>query len=109
MLKNVTFLAGMLLCASAFASYPEATASRDFCDLELRKGDYGNGAGQNVPVFSRGKVTAGTVFKGVEGEYMCWRRERNPGACDSGLTDNFNCVKGTKGIQDNQPEKATIY
>lgn len=108
MLMRLISLGLMLGSASVFASYPEAMTTRDFCDLEVRLGEYGNGQPQSLPVHHRGPAKQGRVFTGSEGQYMCWRRENNPGVCTSGFSPSYNCVKGWMGIEDGQPAKETI-
>jgi len=83
MFKSVLLISGICVATIAFAGTTTIKASRNYCNLEVKEGKSNNPDG-NSQVFS-GAVQAGWSYTGKDGTYVCYRREGNPGVCNSGM------------------------
>lgn len=102
MTKSHIFIAAILLvsgiCSAdiAFAGQVQIVAKRNFCNLEVREGK-SNNPEANRQIYS-GPVQPEWSHTGDEGDYVCYRREGNPGVCPSGMS-NWTCnSNSTSGV-----------
>ncbi len=83
--KYFLFLSGsvLLLPTLAYAGQVKINATRDYCHVEVREGK-SNQPDANNSVHSN-RVSSGWSYTGSDGNFVCYRREGNPGICPSGM------------------------
>lgn len=88
------FLPAALACffpIAASAGCINLMADQNWALVEVRAGKFLN-ADANPIVRPAGRVSAGLVYTGGDGEMVCYRRENRPGDASSGLTVSPHCT-----------------
>ena len=94
LVKKIALLCAALAITVSTASAETRTfrASRDYCQVEIRSGNYDSNPEMNQVIHSGG-VSAG--FTQSSGQPMWVRRESNPGHCGSSWSYWLRCTWGT--------------
>jgi hypothetical protein len=96
--EALLLISGICLAGTAFAGQVRIIATRDYCNLEVRQGK-SNNPDANSPFYA-GPVPSGWSRTGDEGNFVCYRREGNPGVCPSGMGYWVCNSNSTSGVED---------
>ena len=86
-----------LVTIAAWAEYAVMIAADNYCKVEIRIGEYGNGSPESLPEKYSGSAKKGQSWSGAEGMRVCARRSGNGVDCNSGLT-NWYCISPYKDL-----------